>query len=150
MSSKTDASSAAVAAAVTAAAAEPLSDNTLTIYLSHTRNTYTLTSLGIATITFGKYFDIDDSDTYIPLVVRATGCVLFVMSVVYGIMAGADFDVYLRQQKEDTPPDASPLRRIQLERWPKWIAVNYTFLAIVTVVALFVSLTKIRRTVVQK
>jgi len=123
---------------------EPLSEAYLSIYISHTRNTFTLTSLGIATISFGKYFEEKDPGTPIPIVIRAAGSGLFVLSVVHGILAGLDFDAYLRAETRETGTTATRIRKEQLLRWRKWIILNYIFLGIVTLVAAVVSVLKIR------
>lgn len=92
-------------------------------FISIMRNVYLTSSIGIALLTFSRNFRQHRN------IMRVISLSILLYSIIYGIKAGRDFDIYLNflNNQKDLPK----FLREKIERWYTWIIFTNIYTLII-------------------
>ena len=99
-------------------------------FMSIMRNVYLTSSIGIALLTFSRNFRKDTN------LVRIIALTILLYSIIYGVKAGIDFNIYLKFL--NTQKDLPNFLIDKIKRWYIWIIFTNIYTLIIFFLFLFI------------
>tara|TARA_B100000902_G_C27278749_1_gene900403 strand:- start:1269 stop:1625 length:357 start_codon:yes stop_codon:yes gene_type:complete len=106
----------------------------LNSYISQLRNTFLVSSIGIATIGMSKHFKIQKYIEFLAFIILIYG-------ILYGLQTTYDFSTYINYLNTI---DLSEPYSFQVNEWNRWTKFAYVYIFIIFVIAVILFIRKIK------